>query len=230
MENERTLIEENIARLKASLAPYREARLMAVIKTRTNEEIAHAIACGIDLVGENRVQELLAHYETVSGRAELHFIGTLQKNKVKYIIDKADMIESVDSLPLAMEIERQGAKHGIVMPILFEVNIGREESKSGVLPDDLPALCEGVAALSHLRPMGLMTVAPRCESPEQSRSYFAELRRLCDEVFAPSFPKVEAPMLSMGMSESYPAALSCGATVVRIGKGIFGERRVTVQN
>lgn len=228
MDKEFSRIEENTSRLSAELSPYPNARAMAVVKTRTNEEIIHAVACGIDLLGENRVQELLAHYEAINGKAELHFIGTLQKNKVKYIIDKVDMIESVDSLSLAEEIERQAKKHTLQMPILLEVNIGREESKSGVMPEDLPALCDGIAALPHLCPMGLMTIAPICREEEAAR-YFTALRELRDTVFCRKFPDVEHPLLSMGMSESYRAALRCGADIVRIGKGIFGERKAFPQ-
>lgn len=230
MESEFTPIKENIGYIRNELLPYPQARVMAVVKTRTTEEILCAIACGIDLLGENRVQELLSRYEALRGKAELHFIGTLQKNKVKYIIDKVDMIESVDSLDLAKEIERQAQKHCLQMPVLLEVNIGREENKSGVLPEELPALCGAVAELPHLLPMGLMTMAPICQSEEEAVRYFAAMRDLRDKVFCPMFPEAKTALLSMGMSESYRAALSCGADIVRIGKGIFGDRRAFPTN
>lgn len=218
-------IHKNIERLQKELAPYPDARLMAVIKTRTAEEIDYAIrCCGIDLVGENRVQELIAHYEVIAGKAELHMIGTLQKNKVKYIIDKVDMIESLDSESLAAEIDRQAKKHDKKMPVLIEVNIGREAAKSGVLPEALPAFCESLHAYSSLVPMGLMTIAPRCENAEEYNCYFSEMRSMSESVFSKSFPNVKRPILSMGMSGSYRQALENGTNIVRIGEGIFGKR------
>lgn len=225
MENNFTIIRENIDRLKKELAPYPAARLMAVIKTRTADEIRFATReCGIDLVGENRVQELLAHYEALDESVSLHFIGTLQKNKVKYIIDKVDMIESLDSEPLAAEIDRQAKKYGKQMPVLIEVNIGHEAAKGGVLPEALPAFCEELRQYPSLLPKGLMTIAPRCDNPADYNRYFAELRTLLDTVFGRIFPEVEAPILSMGMSGSYKEALQNGADIVRIGEAIFGKR------
>ena len=136
-------IRENIARIRRDMSAYPNTKLMAVIKTRTAEEINFAIReCGVTLVGENRVQELLARYEELDRSAEIHFIGTLQKNKVKYIIDKVDMIESLDSEGLAEEIQKRAAKIGKSMPVLIEVNIGREEAKSGIFPEELENFCE----------------------------------------------------------------------------------------
>ena len=225
MENNFTIIRENIDHLREELVPYPNARLMAVIKTRTADEIRFATReCGIDLVGENRVQELLAHYEALDEDISLHFIGTLQKNKVKYIIDKVDMIESLDSESLAAEIDRQAKKHGKKMPVLIEVNIGHEAAKGGVLPEALAAFCECLYQYPNLLPKGLMTIAPRCECTADYHRYFAELRTLLDTVFRRAFSEVETPILSMGMSGSYKEALQNGANIVRIGESIFGKR------
>ncbi len=218
-------IKDNIAHIRAEMREYPNADIMAVIKTRTPEEINFAIReCGIRLLGENRVQELLAHYEDLDHSAALHFIGSLQKNKVKYIIDKVDMIESLDSLSLAAEIDKQAKKHGLIMPVLIEVNIGREESKGGIFPEALSEVCDGLRAYENLRPMGLMTIAPICENKDDYNTYFSEMRQLRDTVFAVKFPEIEAPQLSMGMSGSFHQALRNGTNRVRIGEGIFGKR------
>ncbi len=218
-------IRDKIARIREEMKEYPNADIMAVIKTRTPEEINFAIReCGISLLGENRVQELLAHYDDLDHSAALHFIGSLQKNKVKYIIDKVDMIESLDSLSLAAEIDKQAKKHGITMPILIEINIGREQSKGGIFPEALPEVCEGLRAYENLRPMGLMTIAPICENKDDYNAYFSEMKHLRDTVFAVQFPEVEKPQLSMGMSGSFHQALQNETNRVRIGEGIFGKR------
>lgn len=218
-------IRENIRSIREKMSAYPHAELMAVIKTRTSEEINFAIReCGITLVGENRVQELLAHYEELDRSAKLHFIGTLQKNKVKYIIDKADMIESLDSEGLAEEIQRRAAKIGKVMPVLIEVNIGREEAKSGVLPESLEDFCLALTRFPNLSVQGLMTIAPICRDKNDYNRYFAEMNRLKNELFPKYFPHVESPILSMGMSGSFAQALDNGSDIVRIGEGIFGKR------
>lgn len=217
-------IQTNIEKIRAEAAAFPNARLMAVVKTRTPEEIRYAVEeCKISLLGENRVQELLSHYESESG-AEIHFIGTLQKNKVKYIIDKVSMIESLDSEGLAAEIDRQAAKRGIRMPVLIEVNIGREASKSGLAPEELPLFCDALKKYRSLLPSGLMTIAPVCPSAAEYGVYFSEMNRLRNTVFAEKFPSVKSPLLSMGMSGSYLPALENGADIIRIGEGIFGKR------
>ncbi len=224
MEEHLLSIKENIEKIRSDAAPFPGAQLMAVVKTRTPEEIRYAVReCGIKLIGENRVQELLAHYENTEG-AEIHFIGTLQKNKVKYIIDKVSMIESLDSEGLAAEIDRHAAKLGIRMPVLIEINIGREPSKSGIAPEELPLFCEILKKYRALIPSGLMTVAPRCTSAAEYGVYFSEMNRLRNTVFAENFPSAGHPLLSMGMSSSYLPALENGADIIRIGEGIFGKR------
>jgi pyridoxal phosphate enzyme (YggS family) len=204
---------------------YPHVHIMAVIKTRTPDEINFAIReCGITLLGENRVQELLAHYDDLDHSAKLHFIGSLQKNKVKYIIDKVDMIESLDSLSLAAEIDKQAKKAGLKMPVLIELNIGREESKGGIFPEELPALCDALRAYDSITPSGLMTIAPICENKDDYNGYFSEMKRLLDTVFKVKFPEVQSPILSMGMSGSFHEALQNGSDIIRIGEGIFGKR------
>ncbi len=226
MTNEQALLmKENVRRIREEMKPYSAADIMAVIKTRTPEEINFAIReCGITLLGENRVQELLAHYDDLDHSASLHFIGSLQKNKVKYIIDKVDMIESLDSASLAAEIDKQAKKNSLKMPVLLEVNIGREESKGGIFPEELPMLCDAVRTYENLSPMGLMTIAPICENKSQYHTYFSEMQTLLRTVFAEKFPEVSSPILSMGMSGSFHEALTNGSNIIRIGEGIFGKR------
>jgi pyridoxal phosphate enzyme (YggS family) len=219
-------IRENVARIRADMSAYPKTKLMAVIKTRTTEEINFAIReCGITLVGENRVQELLVHYEGMDRSAELHFIGTLQKNKVKYIIDKVDMIESLDSEGLAEEIEKRAAKIERRIPVLIEINIGREESKGGIMPEALDAFCEKLKTMPHVLPKGLMTIAPVLEDKDGYNLYFSEMNTLKDEIFSKHFPE-ETPILSMGMSGSFSQALRNGSDIIRIGEGVFGKRNV----
>lgn len=218
-------IRENIARIRENMKDYPHVNIMAVIKTRTPEEINFAVReCGISLLGENRVQELLAHYDDLDHSAKLHFIGSLQKNKVKYIIDKVDMIESLDSLSLAAEIDKQAKKAGIKMPILIELNIGREESKGGIFPENLPTLCDALRVYENIIPSGLMTIAPICENKDDYNGYFSEMKRLLDTVFKVKFPEIPDPILSMGMSGSFHEALQNGTDIIRIGEGIFGKR------
>jgi pyridoxal phosphate enzyme (YggS family) len=218
-------IRENVARIRENMKDYPHVHIMAVIKTRTPDEINFAIReCGITLLGENRVQELLAHYDDLDHSAKLHFIGSLQKNKVKYIIDKVDMIESLDSLSLAAEIDKQAKKAGLKMPVLIELNIGREESKGGIFPEELPALCDALRAYDSITPSGLMTIAPICENKDDYNGYFSEMKRLLDTVFKVKFPEVQSSILSMGMSGSFHEALQNGSDIIRIGEGIFGKR------
>ncbi|MBQ2989139.1 MAG: YggS family pyridoxal phosphate-dependent enzyme [Clostridia bacterium] len=224
-ETKKAEIRENIQNIRSRMSAYPQAELMAVIKTRTTEEINFAIReCGITLVGENRVQELLAHYEEMDRSAELHFIGTLQKNKVKYIIDKIDMIESLDSESLAAEIQRRAEKIGKIIPALIEINIGREEAKSGIFPEQLEGFCAVLKQFPNIEIRGLMTIAPICEDKNDYHRYFEEMNRLKTEIFTKYFPEVTSPVLSMGMSGSFTQALEHGTNIVRIGEGIFGKR------
>ena len=219
------IIRQNIENAKRITEAYPEAEIMAVVKTRTTEEINYVIReCGVKLLGENRVQELLSHYEELDPSAEIHMIGSLQKNKVKYIIDKVTMIESLDSISLAAEIDKHAKKHDLKMPVLIEVNIGKEESKGGILPENLSEFCEEIKKFDHLLPMGLMTIAPIQENKENYHPYFSEMKHLLETVFSSHFPEVKNPKLSMGMSQSFEIALQNGSTTVRLGEAIFGKR------
>jgi len=202
------------------------AKLCAVIKNRTLEEINYAVnECGVELVGENRVQELLSHYELLSkSNVKIHFIGKLQTNKVKYIADKVDMIESVDSVKLCEEIEKRMSKLGKKVDILIEINIGEEEQKSGILPSRLESFIDEIKGFESIVPRGLMTVAPICTSLDDYDAYFKKTKELLDGVFMKKLPSTKDPILSMGMSSNYKRALSFGSTEVRIGTGIFGPR------
>ena len=185
------------------------------------EDINFLIEQGAYLIGENKVNELLEKYEGYDKRAEIHFIGTLQSNKVKYIIDKVSLIHSVDKLSLLEEIDKRAGKIGKIMDVLIEVNSGKEENKSGVFPEDVSDFYEKAKSFSNVRVRGLMTMAPRCESREEYLHYFGLTKKLFDELFRND----ENAILSMGMSESYEYALEAGATIVRVGSKIFGERK-----
>lgn len=227
MVNEK-FISDNIASVRKISDAY-GAALCAVIKNRSCDEIAFAVTkCGVKIVGENRVQELLAHYETLKNSgAEIHFIGHLQRNKVKYIADKVALIESLDSVPLAAEIQRQTEKIGGKIGVLIEVNIGEEPQKSGVYPSDLEGLLDGLKPFDRVVPRGLMAVAPKCDTAEAAEKYFRAMRTLFDGVFLKKFPDAPSPVLSMGMSGDFTAALAAGSTEIRIGTGIFGARDAT---
>ena len=215
-------IKTNIEKLRGDMGAYPKARLCAVIKNRTPEEIRYAIdSCGVTLVGENRVQEFLSHEPYLSG-TEVHFIGTLQKNEVKYLVGKVSMIESVDSVSLAKEIASRSGKIGVVTDILCEVNTGREPQKGGFLPEELSAALEEISKMKNLRLRGLMAVTPVTDSSDEKRGYFALLARLKSE--NGKYFSGDA-ILSMGMTGSYREALSEGADIIRIGTGIFGERK-----
>ncbi len=193
--------------------------LLVATKTQNVSDINYLISKGVKIIGENRVNELLEKYDGYDKSAELHFIGTLQKNKVKYIIDKVSLIHSLDSLALAEEINRRAGKIGKVMDVLIEVNSGREENKGGIMPEDTEEFLKKVNTLPNVRVRGLMTMAPRCEGEEYLK-YFSLTRELFDRLFG----DVENAILSMGMSESYEYAIKAGATLVRVGSKIFGKR------
>ena len=227
-----------------------EPKLVAVTKTVPVETINFAIEnLGVTTIGENRVQELLSKYDSLASppsgeKLSVHLIGTLQKNKVKYIIDKVDMIESVDSLSLAAEIDRQAKKHGLTMDILIEVNIGREPQKGGVMPENVGKLICDMSSLSSLRLRGLMTVAPKCDKKEDYLKYFSEIcsifldisrkmpHNICMGDSVPGETGTDSghidlsviDTLSMGMSGSFEEAIACGSTEIRLGSTLFGLR------
>ena len=205
-------------------------KLLAVTKTVPVDVINYTIdELGVTAIGENRVQELLSKYDELHApkdqKLEIHLIGSLQTNKVKYIIDKVDMIESVDSVRLAAEIDRQAKKHGITMDILIEINIGREEQKGGILPDELDSFINELEQFGNLRLRGLMTIAPKCENSSDYSKYFDETNKIFNSTKANLSDKAsDFDVLSMGMSGSYREAIASGSTQVRLGSTIFGSR------
>lgn len=223
-----SVLKTNIGRVKAELSAYPGARLLAATKTVPVEVINYAISeCGIDLIGENRVQELLSKYDGIrKENVEIHFIGSLQRNKVKYIADKVSMIHSLDSLSLAMEIEKQCAKLDKVMDVLIEINIAEEETKGGILLKDLDVLYYDIKDLPHLRFKGLMTMAPADAGVDGWRRYFAEAKEIFDVFCLENELDINELVLSMGMSASYRVALECGSSMIRLGSNLFGERKV----
>ena len=202
--------------------------MVAAIKYTDAEHVnyLHRVL-GVNDVGENRVQQLLERWDALDREGlRVHFIGKLQSNKVKYIIDKVVMIHSLDGESLAAEIERQAAKKGIVMDVLVEINSGREDAKSGVLPEAAEALCRAVLTLPHLHLCGFMTMGPRCESEQEYRAYFAQTVSLGNTLWK-RLGLDGAPLFSMGMSESFPAAVKEGADMVRVGRRLFAGRPET---
>ena len=199
---------------------------LAATKTVPAEVINHAIGCGLRFIGENRVQEFMDKYEKIDWDKGVsgQIIGRLQTNKVKYIIDKVDMIHSVESLKLAEEIEKRAAQKDIVMDILIEVNMAAEESKFGVKPEDTEALLREIAKMQHIRVRGLMTVAPFVENQEENREVFRQMRELLVDMNGKKIDNIKMDTLSMGMTGDYEVAIEEGATIVRVGTGIFGER------
>ena len=203
-----------------------EITLVAATKTRTSEIIRQAIAAGITVCGENRVQELTAHLEADAYQgAQVHFIGHLQTNKVKQVVGKVSLIQSVDSPRLLEAIDQQAARLGVVQDILLEVNIGGEESKGGVSPQELPALAELAATAAHVRLRGLMCIPPAWASEEETRQFFAQTRQL----FVDTRNKIgnnnlNVDCLSMGMSGDFAIAIEEGATMIRVGTALFGAR------
>ncbi len=228
-------IAENLADVKADIAAALESgahaaqgvRLLAVSKTVEAPKVAACWQLGVDGLAENRVQELLEKQPELPNDARWHMIGHLQTNKVKYIIDKVEMIHSLESWRLALEIEKRAASCGRVMPCLLEVNVAAEDSKFGLSPAELWDFVQEASALEHVRIDGLMTVAPNAPA-EEVRPVFAELRRLRDELHEKSqkfaFKNVPMQELSMGMSNDYRIAVEEGATMVRVGSRIFGQR------
>ncbi|HUV56890.1 MAG TPA: YggS family pyridoxal phosphate-dependent enzyme [Dehalococcoidales bacterium] len=198
--------------------------LVAAAKTRKPEEIVEAIEAGIRIIGENYVQEAERASEVVGNKVRWHFIGHLQKNKIKKAVLLFDMIETVDSLEIAREIDKRCAQIGKVMPVLIEINSGHEAQKSGALPENAAQLVKELSVFPNIRVMGLMTMGPRFGNPEDSRPYFVETKKIFDRLKELNLPEIEMKYLSMGMTNSYKVAIEEGANMVRIGTMIFGER------
>ncbi len=201
-----------------------EVTLIAVSKTKPVEILQEAYDAGARIFGENKVQEILDKYDQLPSDIQWHMIGHLQRNKVKYIIDKVAMIHSVDSLRLAETIEQEAAKKDIVMPVLLEVNVAEEESKFGLKLEEVLPLVEEINHFSHVQIMGLMTIAPFTLNPEDNRKVFRALKKLSVDISEKNINNVNMSVLSMGMTGDYEVAVQEGSTMVRVGTGIFGER------
>jgi hypothetical protein len=205
-----------------------EVTLIAVSKTKPAEVLKEAYDLGIRVFGENKVQELTEKYEVLPKDIRWHMIGHLQTNKVKYIADKVELIHSVDSLKLAETIEKEAAKRHRTIDILVEVNVAEEESKFGLKVEEVIPFIEKVAGFSHINVRGLMTIAPFVENPEKNRSVFADLRKLSVDITEKNIDNVNVSILSMGMTNDYEVAIEEGATMVRVGTGIFGARNYNI--
>ena len=205
-----------------------EVTLIAVSKTKPVSMIEELLPGGTRDFGENKVQELCDKYEQLPKDIRWHLIGHLQRNKVKYVVDKACLIHSVDSLRLAEAISAEGQKKGITVPVLIEVNVAGEETKFGVKPEEAEGLIREIAKLPSISVRGLMTIAPYVENPEDNRVYFASLKKLCVDIKNKNIDNVSMDILSMGMTGDYEVAIEEGATMVRVGTGIFGERNYNI--
>ncbi len=224
-ENARALTERIAWAAQQAQRNPADIRLMAVTKTNSAQRVNEAIAAGITLLGENRAQELLAKYDDYhKNSCEIHFIGHLQTNKVKSIIDRVSLIQSVDRLTLAEKIDHCAGGVGLVMPILIEVNIGEEAAKSGVAPPQLPELLAQIAGLSHIKIMGLMCIPPNVTDALTKERYFAQMYRHFIDIKAKKMDNVCMDILSMGMSGDFLLAIKHGSNIVRIGRELFGER------
>ncbi|MBQ8309410.1 MAG: YggS family pyridoxal phosphate-dependent enzyme [Clostridia bacterium] len=206
--------------------------LLAAIKYTDAEHVNYLHrTLGVRDVGENRVQQLLERWDALDREnLRIHFIGTLQSNKVKYIIDKVCMIHSLDNESLAREIERQAAKRGIVMDVLAEINSGEEESKTGLPPSCVADFCAGLSQYPHIKLRGFMTMAPKCEKKEDYRKYFRETSQLCLDIWQKKLHNIGRPILSMGMSDSFEIAIEEGADIVRVGRALFAPPENETRN
>ena len=202
-------------------------KLVGAAKTRTPEEVLEAIGAGLEIVGENYVQEGEQAFEKIGNRVKWHMIGHLQKNKVKKAVNIFDMIETVDSIKLCRQIDKACSAINKVMPVLIEINSGEEDQKAGIMPEDAIPLIKEITALQNIRVMGLMTMGPFSDDPEDSRPYFIKTKELFDLIRQTGIEGVEMKYLSMGMSDSYRVAIEEGANLVRIGTKLFGERHYT---
>ncbi len=218
-------VQDNIteACIKSGRNP-EEVTLIAVSKTKPLSDIETLINYGVTEFGENKAQELSEKFQNVSKPVNFHMIGHLQTNKIKYIIDKACLIHSVDSVHLAEAINKEAAKRNLIAYILIEVNIAHEESKFGITEDDLEDMLNKIKDYSNIRVKGLMTIAPFVENPEENRVYFRKMYQLLLDIKSKNIDNVHMDILSMGMTNDYIVAVEEGATMVRVGTGIFGER------
>lgn len=215
-------IKRSVSEILHSLPSH--VKLVAAAKTRSAEEVQAAIDAGIKIVGYNYLQEAEKIHEVIGEQVRWHMIGHLQKNKAKKAAKLFDMIETVDSFKLAQILNKECAKHNKTMPVLIEINIAREEQKSGVLPEETLELVQKLSGLNHLHVKGLMTMGALWASPDELRSYFKQTRSISDEIKKENIPNIDMQYLSMGMSDSYKIAIDEGANIIRIGTKLFGKR------
>ncbi|HET6459499.1 MAG TPA: YggS family pyridoxal phosphate-dependent enzyme [Syntrophales bacterium] len=225
-------VKSNIERIRGAIAAaalrvrrrVSDVRVMAVTKTVDDDRIMEAIEAGVDIIGESYVQEAKRKIEKMGRRIEWHMIGHLQSNKAKYAVKLFNMIHSVDRIDLAVELNRRAGAQGMAMKILIEINTGGEKTKSGIPYEKAMQLVRDISSLDNLSIQGLMTMAPWFDNPEDARPYFKALRELRDRIIDAGIPRVEMRELSMGMSGDYEIAVEEGATIVRVGRSIFGDR------
>ena len=223
------LVEENIKKACEKVGrDVNEVTLIAVSKTKPYTEIEEALPTGVKDYGENKVQELCDKYEILPKDIKWHMIGHLQRNKVKYLVGKVSLIHSVDSIRLAEQIEKEYAKADEIANILIEVNMAQEESKFGITSEETEQLVREIAKFPHIRIKGLMTIAPYTDNPESNRVYFRNMKKLSVDIENKNIDNVSMSVLSMGMTGDYQVAVEEGATLVRVGTGIFGERNYNI--
>ena len=229
-------IGKNVEHVKAEIARAAgdagrdPAEILLVAATKMNDASAvrAAVRAGVDICGENRVQEMLEkNAQGAYEGAPLHFIGHLQKNKVRQVVGLCELIHSVDSLSLLQEIAKTAEKRGLVQDVLLEINIGSEESKSGFSPEEIGMALEEAAKMTAIRVRGLMAIPPICEKPEENRPFFLKMQKLFVDNCRKKYDNISMDFLSMGMSGDYTEAIRCGANMVRVGTGIFGPRNYT---
>ncbi len=214
-------IEQNVIRILSRLPD--GVKLVAAAKSRTPEAILEAVNAGIKIIGENYVQDAERVYAAVGDKVKWHFIGHLQHNKVKKAVGIFDVIETVDSVEIAREIDRRCSQIGKLMQVLIEVNSGREKQKTGVFPENVAALIKEISVLQNIRVTGLMTIGPLMDNTEEARPYFAATRKLFEGIKGLNLCNVEMKYLSMGMTHSYQVAIEEGANIVRLGRKIFED-------
>lgn len=225
-------IDDNFAKIDAKIRAAADGRempeMIVAIKSADIDEIEYLVKKhGVHTVGENRASQLIERYEKLKGLGvDIHFIGSLQTNKVRQVIDKVKMIHSLDRISLAREINKQAQKRGIVMDVLVEINSGREESKGGVLPENVEDFCKEIAAFEHINLRGFMTMAPKCEKNSEYLKYFCETYQLVLDIWQKKLHNIDIPILSMGMSDSFEEAIASGSNMVRIGRSMFNKNSV----
>lgn len=230
--SEEAFIQDNLQAVREKIAAVcakcnrnpNDITLIAVSKTKPVSMLQDAYRLGVREFGENKVQELSDKYQVLPNDIHWHLIGHLQRNKVKYVVDKAALIHSVDSLRLAEEIQKEATKKQVTASVLLQVNVAKEESKSGFYNEELMEAVEKISALDRIRIQGLMTIAPFTEEPEENRQFFSMLRQLSVDIKQKNIDNVSMNILSMGMTGDYPVAIEEGATHIRVGTGIFGIR------